>query len=211
VEDDPHKSRAFLIFANSRKTINDHVHQEFVEIKPYFRNVLLDRVGTLTEQEAFDLAAKCFSECSDAKRNTAEYLTFGEERYFEVLLAGLHQFRLEGEKVSDDNIYLKFFVKGVKAGVIDRKMERIIANTSWLKRKIENKFEDMQNIICGLSERVPPIRLIQQTGGAWKFKTPEGDEIACSEIDGHHRFFTCQLMGTKRIHCQIISKDRLGT
>ena len=117
VGDDPHKSRAFIVFANSYDNINTHVQQEFVEVKPYFRNRFLERTGILTQQEAIDLAARCFAERSDARWGAEDHCSFGREGYFDALLAGFHQFMMEDRKVSDENFYLKFFADGVTKGV----------------------------------------------------------------------------------------------
>jgi SAM-dependent methyltransferase len=208
VGDDPHKSRAFIVFANSYDDINTHVHQEFVEVKPYFRNLFLERTGILTQREALDLAARCFAERSDAKWGAEDHCSFGREGYFDALLAGFHQFMMEDYKVSDENFYLKFFAYGVTKGVIDDKMTSVAENAKWLKRKIENKFEDMQNIMCGFFQRVPPIKLVEQAEGGFEFTTSDGEKVRCSEIDGHHRFFAAQLMGVRHIQCQIVRDEK---
>ncbi len=206
VGEDPHKSRAFIILANNNEIIYSRIQQEFVAVKPYFKNSFLERVGILTQQEALGLAAKYYEERSEANWGSEKHCAFGSEGYFQALLAGFHQFGLEGEKVSDENFYLRFFARGVTEGVIDNRMKNIVEQTKWLKRKVANKFEDMQNIILGFPQRVPPIQLVQQAGGKLQFTTSKGETIGCSEIDGHHRFFMAQVMGVERIHCQIVRR-----
>jgi hypothetical protein len=204
--EDPHKSRAFLVLANNPAVLEAHFQQEFVEVKPYYRNVFLEKTGVLDQRQALDLATKCFAERSEENWGNVEYCSFGRAGYFESLLAGFHQYLADGSNVTDENFYLRFFAHGVTEGVIDNKMKNVVENTKWLKRKVANKFEDMHNIIFGFPHRVPPIRLVQQDGGALKFITSAGETIFCNEVDGHHRFFTAQLLGVERLHCQVVRR-----
>ncbi len=204
VGDDPHKSRAFLLLANEPGVIEKHLKQQFIDVKPYYRNAFLEKIGVLNSTQVLELASKCFAERSEAHWNDITKLIFGSEFYFEALLAGFYQYIVEKSIVTNENFYLRFFAKGVASGAIDANLKHILDNPKWLSRKIANKFEDMQNIILGHVHRVPPIRLVVQTGGELKFNTVEGVKLACGRIDGHHRLFVAQLMGVERLHCQIV-------
>lgn len=202
VGDDPHLSRAFIALAVTKEWLNLSVRRDFVKVKPYFRNVFIEKHGALSEQGVWELAARCFEQAPAKSWRDAEYYSFGREGYFEILLAGLHQFRLEGNEVSDQNIYRKFLIENIAAGVLDAKLVDLAGNSDFVKRKIENKYEDMLNIMSGYHDRVPPIRLVpDKANGTLTFLNLEGESIICSEIDGHHRFFSAQLMGLEQIHC----------
>ena len=135
---------------------------------------------------------------------TTNSYSFGREGYFEILLAGLHQFTLEKGVVSDDNIYCRLLIEGVSAGFLDPQLSGLMDDRRQVKRKVANKFEDMVNIISGSADRVPPIKLVRDdVSGPLRFTTLGGEVVRCSEIDGHHRFFSSQLMGLKQIHCTI--------
>jgi hypothetical protein len=200
--DDPSVSRAFIAFATSKEFLNLCAVRDFVRVEPYFRNIFLEKYGTLSQQGAWALAAKCFEQPSSRLWSDREYYSFGREGYFEVLLAGLHQFRLQSYTVSDENIYCKFMIENVSSGILDQKLSGLMDNKAQVKRKISNKYEDMINVISGHPDRVPPIILIRDDlKGTLRFRKVDGESISCSEIDGHHRFFAFQLMGLERIHC----------
>jgi hypothetical protein len=201
---DPHSSRAFIAFATTKEWLETSIIREFVRVEPYFRNPFLERHGVLDEPGVRNLAAKCFATPPTNLWNDHESYSFGREGYFEILLAGLHQFTLEKGVVSDDNIYCRLLIEGVSAGFLDPQLSGLMDDRRQVKRKVANKFEDMVNIISGSADRVPPIKLVRDdVSGPLRFTTFGGEVVRCSEIDGHHRFFSSQLMGLKQIHCAI--------
>ncbi len=197
--DDPHKSRAFIIFTTSPELIEKHATRQFVRVRPYFPNTFVDRHGPLGKEDFWDLAAHChsISHQDDASDQSKE---FGREGYFERLLAGLHEFRLSGNRVLNENVYLNFLTNAVKSGIIDARIAPIAENPVWMKRKVANKFEDMINIFSGNPDRVPPLRLTRSDEGTLHFTLLDGQDVRCSVIDGHHRFFAAQMAGLDTIH-----------
>jgi hypothetical protein len=197
---DPNLSRAMIIFATDRAQLDAAVARKFLRVEPYFRNKFLERCSNLTPDQAWSLAAECFSRASKITAYTEADHAYGRTGYFELLLAGLHQFSRDRNTISEDNVFLLFFVEGVRRGILDPSQSYILTNEKWLKRKLANKFEDMIQIITGFPDHVPPIRLLRRSGGALKFRSVDGQDYVCDNIDGHHRFFTCQLMGVDKIH-----------
>jgi SAM-dependent methyltransferase len=194
----PHQTRAFIVFAESQEILDSNVDQDFLLVKPYFANRFLERFGIQTKVSAYSLAAQCYAESVTSISADRSNYSYGREGYFRVLLAGLHQFVQDGA-MHDQNVYLKFLVEGISMGFVDPQMYALVEKKEWLKRKVTNKFEDMINVFDGHPERVPPIRLYGKQDGALRFETTKGESIICSEIDGHHRFFTFQLLGVDRI------------
>lgn len=197
--DNPHKSRAFIIFTTQPELIDAYASRQFIKVVPYFNNIFVKVHGPVGKDEFWNLATKCYN----MKQESAapdESKEFGREGYFERLLAGLHEFRAAGNRVLDDNVYFHFLTSAVASGLIDPKIKPVAENPAWMRRKIANKFEDMINILSGRPDLVPPLRLTRSDQGTLKFTLVDGTDVRCSVIDGHHRFFAAQLAGLEKIH-----------
>ena len=199
--EDPHKSRAFIIFTTRPEMIDRHASRQFIKVQPYFRNTFVNMHGPVGKREFWELAAQCHQLKHDAAA-PAGSMEFGRDGYFERLLAGLHEFRAAGFRVLDDNVYMRFLTEAVATGLIDPKIRPVAENAAWMRRKVANKFEDMINILSGRPDHVPPLRMTRSETGDLHFQSLAGEDIRCSVIDGHHRFFSAQLAGLDKIHCE---------
>lgn len=206
---DPHKSRMFVIFGKEKTIIDQMVKRRFLRVKPYFENKFIRRNNKLNKAQILRLAEHCYEKHVNRPTFDMQDYIFGTETYFEVFLAGLHQFAGNDGKIkgliNPDNLYLAFLVKGVKKKQIDQNLRKVCDNSDWLIRKVSNKYEDAFNILNGNVDRVAPVEVVPDQGGKLTFTTTSGEEIRCEIFDGHHRFFMCELAGIEKIH--FIVKD----
>jgi SAM-dependent methyltransferase len=201
---DPHKSRMFVVFGKERATIENMVNREFLRVEPYFKNPFVEKHKNLSKAAVLALAKKCFEKHSAMRSYASRDYVYGTDTYFEVFLAGLHQFaknegKIEG-LVEADNLYLSFLKEGIKNKQIDQNLKEYAKSESWMIRKISNKYEDAFYILNGYVDRVAPVEIVPQADGQLKFTSVKGEEFRCEIFDGHHRFFMCELSGTKKIH-----------
>jgi len=201
---DPHKSRMVVVFGKDKATIDKMVNRQFLQVRPYFDNKFIQRHGKLSKAEILQLADHCYAKhackpCYDG----ADYV-YGTDVYFEVFLAGLHQFaenegKIEG-LVRPDNLYLGFLLEGIKKKQIDQNLRKFCENPEWMIRKISNKYEDAFRILNGYVDQIAPVEIVPHPAGKLSFTTTEGRGINCEIFDGHHRFFLCELAGVEKIH-----------
>ena len=204
---DPHKSRMFVIFGKKQEDIEKLIHRNFLKVQPYFKNLFIEKYNHLSKQEILKMAKEFYARHEGNADYPDEDYQFGRIVYFEVFLAGFHQYLQNNKKVNPDNIFLNFLQNGIQAGVVDPGLKKIAENPTWLLRKIANKYDDAFNIVNGKSDLVAPIELSRDDAGKFTFETITGEEIRCNNIDGHHRFFLYELAGLDKVHYKIIEKD----
>jgi SAM-dependent methyltransferase len=198
LQQDPSKSRAVIALSTSTQRLQQ-VPTKSVRVANYFPNSFIDQHNGLSEEQIWQLAAKCFESCQTSGDTEVASMKFGSEEYFRSMLAGAYQFKQAGGVVGDANIFLRAFVRGLKSGSLDPEQKFLLDNDAWLMRKMANKFEDFIQIVSGHHQHVPPIHLLKDQNGHLLFTDVEGATIRCSAIDGHHRLFACQLAGVKTI------------
>lgn len=201
---DPHKSRMVIVFGKSKAAIESLLSRRYLKIEPYFNNRFVKSHSNLSKSEIKNLCQACYEKHAGRKDYSEQEHRFGAEAYFEVFLAGLHQFwvnegKIEG-LVTEDNLYLNYLRDSVNKNQIDQNLRSLVENPIWLIRKISNKYEDAFNIINGHVDRVAPVEVSLDDNGRLSFVTTEGRSFHANNIDGHHRFFVCQLAGVDKIH-----------
>jgi glycosyltransferase involved in cell wall biosynthesis len=208
---DPHKSRMFIVFGKDKETIEKIVDRRFLQVKPYFDNKFITRIGKLSKHDVMDLAKRCYAmHAGKTSYESGDYI-YGTDTYFELFLAGLHQFVQNGPKIENlaasDNLYLKFLCKGIEDKQIDQNLKNVSENTDWMIRKVSNKYEDALNILDGHIDRVAPVEIVSDPKGQLHFTSTMGEEFRCEIFDGHHRFFMCELVGAEKIHFVVNNGD----
>lgn len=198
--DDPTRTRAFIALATSSEELDGFVRQEKLKVQPYFANRFLEKVGVLDARGIRQLAAHCYGEVGSEMPARREDFTFGADRYFVTLLAGYHQWQAEKSTLSSSNIYLDYLRRGIENGAIDQHLKSVATDERRFQRKVANKFEDLDLIVSGRPELIPPVLLYKSDEGGVTFETTAGETIQCRDIDGHHRYFACQLAGVNEIH-----------
>lgn len=201
---DPHKSRMFVVFGKDKAAIENIVDRDFLQVKPYFKNNFIEKNKNLGKAGVLALAKKCYEKHAVKRSYSSQDYVYGSDTYFEVFLAGLHQFaRNEGKiegLVEADNLYLSFLNEGIKNKQIDQNLKEYVKNENWMIRKISNKYEDAFYILNGHVDKVAPVEIVPLANGQLKFTSVKGEEFQCEIFDGHHRFFMCELTGVQRIH-----------
>lgn len=208
---DPHKSRMCVVLGKDKAKVEALIKgREFLKVEPYFRNRFLEQVGPRSKEGVLELARRCFEKHRGESDYPDEAFRFATQEYFEVFLAGLHQFRMTGEpgRLEDGNLYLAFLAEGIRRGRIDPALQELAENPAWLKRKVANKYEDAALILDGRLDLVAPAEIVPAPEGSLSFRTTEDEEIRCEAFDGHHRYFLCQLTGADRFH--FVRKTRKG-
>ena len=200
----PHKSRMFMVCGKSKESVEGLLRRRFLVVQPYFNNLFIKEHGKLSKDEIKALARTCFEKHSGGKTYSEKDRKFGGITYFELFLAGLYQFwvnegKIEG-LVSEDNLYLNYLKECIDESHVDPKLRPVADKAEWLVRKVSNKYEDAFNIINGNVDRIAPIEITIDSNGPHSFTTTDGESIPVSNIDGHHRFFMCQLAGIDRVH-----------
>ena len=211
---DPHKSRMFMVFGKSPEAIESVLRRRFLKVRPYYKNRFIQQYAGLSKQQVKDLAKHCYeTHVNKVEYSDREYL-FGGPVYFELFLAGLHQFMVkEGTidaRVNADNLYLRYLNDSIRKRHLDPNLQALVDNPEWMVRKVSNKYEDALNILNGHVDRVAPIEIALDENGAKKFETSTGENLAVRDIDGHHRFFMCELTGVDHIH-YVVSGDKGDT
>jgi len=204
---DPHKSRMFLIFGKKQADLDALVQRSFLKVKPYFKNLFTEKYHHLSKEEILSLAKDFYAKHSTISAYADEDYQFGRNTYFEVFLAGFHQYMNKGKLIDNENLYLKFLQKGVQKRIIDPKLSDVSEKPEWLMRKVTNKYDDAFHIIHHEPDLVAPIELSRDKSGKLNFETTENESIICRNIDGHHRFFMCQLAGVEKMHYKLIEKE----
>lgn len=201
---DPHKSRMFIVFGKTKEGIESLLRRRFLKVEPYFNNRFIKNYQNLSKPEIKALCQECFEKHVGRTEYSEKDYRFASDAYFELFLAGLYQFwdnegKVEG-LVGEDNLYLKYLRESIHSSQIDQNLRDLLDNPDWMIRKISNKYEDAFNIINGHVDRVAPVEVSVDEGGKLSFVTSEGEAIKANNIDGHHRFFVCQLVGVEKIH-----------
>lgn len=204
---DPHKSRMFAIFGKNQSDIDTLIHRNFLKVKPYFKNLFIEKYNHLNKAKIISLSKEFFTKHKDIMEYALDDYSYGRMVYFEVFLAGFHQYLNNAKTIDLDNIFLKFLQAGVQKGIIDQGLTDVAEKPNWLLRKITNKYDDAFNIMNSNPDLIAPIELNQQELGKFTFETTANEKIICNNIDGHHRFFMCELAGIEKIQYSLIEKD----
>jgi glycosyltransferase involved in cell wall biosynthesis/SAM-dependent methyltransferase len=208
---DPHQSRMFIVFGKDKAAIERILDRKFLKVKPYFNNKFIKKYSGLTKAEVLDLAKHCYEKHSGRTSYDKEEYVYGTDTYFEVFLAGLHQFAANGRKIENlvtaDNLYLSFLKKGIESKILDQKLKNISENTEWMVRKVSNKYEDALNILDGHIDRLAPVEIVPEANGQLTFTSTTGENYSCEIFDGHHRFFMLELVGAEKIHFVVNNDD----
>lgn len=191
----PRKSRALLIFATSKRQIQNHVSDRQILVKPYFRNLFVEEYGPVipTELSRFCKNLKLETSKPHLRRNTS--LSFGTPEYFFWLLVGYADYIEANRTVQPENAFLQRYRLSIKSGTIDSSLVPLLGDEQALTTKVRNKFSDIDFFTRGLPELVPPVRLRLASRGQLEFLNTSGERLRCLDIDGHHRFFIAQLLG----------------
>ncbi len=204
---DPHKSRMFVIFGKKQEDIEKLIHRNFLKVQPYFKNLFIEKYNHLSKQEILKIANDFYLKHENKNDYVDDDHRFGREVYFEVFLAGFHQYSTNNKSINPDNIFLKFLQNGIRNGVVDQGLTKIAEKPEWLLRKITNKYDDVFNIINDRPDLIAPIELSRDDSGKFTFETTAGEQILCNNIDGHHRFFLYELTGLDKVHYKFIEKN----
>lgn len=204
---DPHKSRMFVLFGKHQNDIEKLIHRNFLKVQPYFKNLFIEKYNHLKKAEILSLAQSWYEKHKQKNDYVDDDYRFGRENYFEVFLAGFHQYMNNSKIIDLDNIYLKYLQAGVRKGIVDQGLSDIIEKPDWLLRKITNKYDDAFHIINNQPDLIAPIEINRDDSGKLVFETTENEKVICNNIDGHHRFFMCQLSGIEQVHYRLLDKD----
>jgi SAM-dependent methyltransferase len=201
---DPHKSRMFMVCGKSREVVDKVLRRRFLVVQPYFNNRFIDEHSKLSRDQIRELGKSCYEKHVERTDYTDRERQFGDIVYFELFLAGLYQFwENEGKVkglVDEDNLYLRYLRDCIDQQHIDPNFSAVNENPAWLIRNVSNKYEDSFNIINGHVDRVAPIEVNLDDDGGQSFETTDGEYLTAHSIDGHHRFFMCQLAGVDKVH-----------
>ena len=205
----PHKSRMFILFGKDMAIIDKLVKRNFVYVKPYFNNLFIMKHNHLTQSEIIELSNVLLEKHKNY--NLIDYsnkdFVFGNETYFEVLLAGFAEYLANNQQVLPDNIFVSFFKHYAQINTLDSNLTEITKNETWTMRKIANKYDDFYHIINGDIDMVAPMEITPDETGTLSFTKTTGEIIKCKNIDGHHRFFMCELAGIDKFHYLVNSDD----
>jgi hypothetical protein len=186
---DMRKSRCVLMFAKTKEQLDQVLKFHTVKTEPYFDNKFFERHEKTTPGE-FAAYAKNIAE--NVVTDKTDFTGIGLS-YFELFLAGYHQYSLDGG-VNHDNIFLRKYAQAIKDGRIDKQLKYLIEKEELLFQKIDKKYQDVTNIVAGRWHLVPPV-MIRPGNGKLTFTFADGRTISSPNLDGHHRFFMAQLLG----------------
>jgi len=214
LREDPHQSRMFLVFGKSQAAVDSLLSRKFLRVEPYYVNEFLEEHHNLSKREIQRLCRALYEKHVGKSAYSDPDLQYGSRAYSELFLAGLHQFwnnegKVEG-LVDEENLYVQFLKKSIQRNQIDPNLRILLENPSWMIRKVSNKYEDAFNILNGLVDRVAPIEVGADAGGSLAFTTSTGEALTATDIDGHHRFFLCQLAGVPEVHYNLSGEDSGG-
>ncbi|MGV8026742.1 MAG: class I SAM-dependent methyltransferase [Anaerolineaceae bacterium] len=204
---DPHKSRMFAIFGKNQADIDTLIHRNFLKVKPYFKNLFIEKYNHLSKAEIVALSREFFDKHAKITEYDPDDYRFGRMIYCEVFLAGFHQYLNNAKSIDLENVFLKFLQKGVQKGIIDQGLTNVAEKPDWLLRKITNKYDDAFNVLNNNPDLIAPIELNHEESGKFTFETTSNEKIICNNIDGHHRFFMCELAGIEKVHYKMIEKN----
>lgn len=206
---DVSKSRALLVCGTSEEAVDSVLTTTKLNVKPYYNNIFLKKFGASTV-ESFETYLKELS----IKRSEFikdEAFQFGGVDYFFSMLMGYMEYR-EQRNVLADNIFLKKYRQAIEAGTIDEMLAPMldVSEQDLIAKKVEKKFQDIDLILSGNENMIPPVLLTPSSDGHLSFEDESGETISCSNIDGHHRFFIHQLLSLPHIKYKLNVK-RQGT
>ena len=96
---DSHKSRMFVVFGKDKAAIEKILDRKFLQVKPYFDNKFIQHNNKLGKTEILKLAKRCYEKHASRPSYDKQDYVYGTNIYFEVFLAGLHQFSKNDGKV----------------------------------------------------------------------------------------------------------------
>lgn len=192
---DPRKSRAFLIFATSKRRIQNYVSDRQLLVKPYFRNLFIEEYGPMSPTELPRFCRNLKRDASKQHSMPDDLLSFGHPAYFFWLLVGYADYVEASRTVRPENAFLQRYRNAIENGTIDSSLTPLLRDEHALTTKVRNKFADIDFFAGDLPDLVPPIRLTLADRGQLDFLDTSGERLRCLDIDGHHRFFMAQLLG----------------
>ena len=212
--EDPRKSRAFLVFATSTNHMLKCISEEFLIVKPYFRNPFIEKHGTVDRAEFIKFCKNLKFSAFNPQQEENESIGFGSIEYYTQLLVGYLEYLEANRTVKPTNPFLQIYRKAIEDEKIDDPAltQLLQDNNDPLIAKVRNKFVDIDFFFNNSLNLVPPVRLKLAAGGGFKFTNTDNQVFKCQNIDGHHRFFLAQLFGCQTLSYTLLpeadTKDR---
>lgn len=173
----------------------------------------LDEAATVLEHAADPLSTaslRTYSERLDAHEKgfasgEPTDLSLNGEPYWLALMCGIARFTDRGE-LDQDNVYLRWMVRGIKAGVVDPGLKPLLGDAPRLHRQVSLRLEALARAVhekstghfidLPIAYNVTPYH---PALGGLHLKVlaivDSGERLCVSLLNGHHRLFVMKLLG----------------